>query len=462
MKKRINLILLECFLFLSSFAQTYQPTYFSKKDFLEDIDFLTQKVTHIHPAFLNPEFKQEWMHLHDSIISDINDSLSFNECYSCMVPLLSTLRDGHTGFFPSYSERIKFMQQGGTTFPFTVKLEGDKLFIDQYLSENRELNLEGLEILSINLIPSTLLLSKIRKLCESENLWMTNELAEKYFGIWFWMVFGEQKEYSLELSDPTDKISISLSPVVNNRYFELKNKYYPQNEEKRYDISFWDDNQYACMKIKSFADNTTLCSFLKYAFDTIRQTGCPNLLIDIRGNGGGNSQSVDSLMNYLTNKEYIQYSSIKLRISQEIKDYYLEKHRDVYEMIKALPVDSLFSFSDSLFVKTPVCQPNHFKGNIYVLTNEKTFSGAATFAGVTREYHLGTLIGQPTGGKIFYYGDFLVFKLPNTGLQFYVSPKEFVQFGGDDLNSGVKPDLELTNLNYTIPEIIDQIKGNLR
>jgi hypothetical protein len=41
-------------------AQDYIPTYFSKSEFDEDVRFLAQKVTGIHPKFLDRDFYGRW------------------------------------------------------------------------------------------------------------------------------------------------------------------------------------------------------------------------------------------------------------------------------------------------------------------------------------------------------------------------------------------------------------------
>ena len=107
--------------------------------------------------------------------------------------------------------------------------------------------------------------------------------------------------------------------------------------------------------------------------------------------------------------------------------------------------------SQDQITKHPKRNALSFNGNLYLLTNNTSFSAAATFAGLFKELKLGTIIGEETGGKISYYGDFWYNKTPNTEITFYVSPKLFIQYGGTDLNRGVIPD-------YLVQDKDDSIK----
>ena len=82
------------------------------------------------------------------------------------------------------------------------------------------------------------------------------------------------------------------------------------------------------------------------------------------------------------------------------------------------------------------------------------------FTGVIKSYRIGKIIGQDTGEKIHYYGDYLTFKLPHMNLEFVVSPKEFIQHGGENLDEGVSPDIRLCE-DYKTPEsLIRQLRFN--
>lgn len=202
------------------------------------------------------------------------------------------------------------------------------------------------------------------------------------------------------------------------------------------------------LKIKTFGDLDGFCAFADSAFTEIQKNGVKNLVIDVRNNGGGRSIVVDSLMNYINNKEYAQYRKIEMRISRELKERYKERYPDRYDWINNYSIDELVVPEQNLVLLRN--NKLRFSGNLFLLTNKTSFSAAATFAGIFKELNLGTIIGEETGGTIEYYGDYWFLKTPNTAITFFVAPKRFFQYGGTDSNRGVIPD-------YVIPDTGESI-----
>ena len=459
MKRNLLIVLLILYLQNLAFGQKYDPTYFSKQEIENDLQYLKEKVVSMHPKFLNKVYSENWQIKCDALLNNLADSISFNESFVAMSGLLAGIKDEHTSFNFSYDERRKYMLNGGVTMPFTICVKNNKLFINEYFGENQSHKLEGAELLSINSIESQKLLNDVRILAGTENSECGDQSVERLFGMCYWMLYGEAKEYHLKTAE-IDSV-VKVKAVSNSRYFELKNKYYPKLNQKAFDLKFSDKNELAILKIQSFYDTKKLASFFEYAFDTIAQNKCANLIIDVRDNPGGRSSAVDSLMNYLINKPYSQYSSISIRVSDEIKNNYKERRPEIYSLIADLPNDSLYQLNDSLFIHTPAYKTSQFRGNVFVLVNGRTLSAAATFAGVIRENKIGEIIGcKPTGGTIRYYGDYLTFELPNTGMKFVVSPKKFVQYGGENPDQGVILGILLDNDDCSIADLALKCKGN--
>jgi len=443
------------------YPQEYSPTYFSTAELQKDLRFLKKKVTSIHPKFEETSFYNKWVNQYNSVYLNIPDSISFNKFYSKAAPLMSMLKDGHSNFSFPYSERIKYMKNGGVTMPLTVKIKNDNIYIEKYFGETHEQNIDGLEILSVNGKPATDILKELQKFSGAKKASIINHNIEKYFGAYFWTVYGKFPQYNIEVLKDGKKKLLSFNPVTNSEYFKLRNKRYPKQKEEKYCLSFFEKNDFAYLKIKSFANIKTLSEFLEHTFDTIIENESKNLIIDLRNNFGGSSDGVDTLLSYLTNEQYRQYSSIGLRINNDVRRKYKNKQSGFYENIKNLENNTIFYYNDDLLNKRPGKRKNLFKGNVFVLVNDKTFSAASTFTGVVKEFALGEIIGQSeTGGTIEYFGDFLNFKLPNTRINFFISSKIFRQYGGEEINNGVSPDIVINeNREMEIPTIIEQIRN---
>lgn len=111
------------------------------------------------------------------------------------------------------------------------------------------------------------------------------------------------------------------------------------------------------------------------------------------------------------------------------------------------------------YLESPV-----FSDNIYVLTSSKTFSSASVFAATIKDYNIGQLIGEETGGLATHFGDLYEFKLPKSDLIAFVSHKYFIRPNGLDTHRGVVPDYNIHDLGdkYALDiaiEIIENLKG---
>ena len=92
-----------------------------------------------------------------------------------------------------------------------------------------------------------------------------------------------------------------------------------------------------------------------------------------------------------------------------------------------------------------------------ILTSLRTFSSASNFAQCFKNYKMGTIIGEKTGGWIVCYGDKVRTKLPITEMPLSISTKKFYTIGSADNDlHGIIPDIEIAAekaLEYTLTKI---------
>ncbi|MCC0694652.1 MULTISPECIES: S41 family peptidase [unclassified Clostridioides] len=149
------------------------------------------------------------------------------------------------------------------------------------------------------------------------------------------------------------------------------------------------------------------------------------LIIDIRGNSGGSDRYWKGIVSKLI-KNDIKIDGYRLyRNNNKIVKKYTNARNIKLEPIENLPVgvkknapkETLKNFSD--FEKTSyTINTNNdleFKGNIYLLVDEKVYSSSESFSMFCKETKFATLVGETTGGD----GggiDPVLFELKNSGL----------------------------------------------
>ena len=188
------------------------------------------------------------------------------------------------------------------------------------------------------------------------------------------------------------------------------------------------------MGLESFAD------FFEQAFTTFRERNLHTLVIDLRKNGGEDSRVGDMLVSYITDQPYRMFARIDAKLSKQALEWLRRYGEEILEDDIASAVGETVTGEPPL--ETPPPTSLRFGGDVFVLTSRCTASSATDFAAVVKDFGLGTVVGEETGGLPTDFGDSIIFTLPETGLELRVSYKYFVRPGGFDDGRGVLPDCE--------------------
>ena len=462
--KKLTIIILSIFS-VSVFGQV-NYTYYSKAEVQQDLSFAFEKLISIHPLFLDKDELIHYQNKFSAVKETLKDNMTQNEVYLCLAPLFASLNDGHTGVLVPTDQRVQYINAGGKAFPFFVNIVDDSIYVSFYCGNDTSLFSEGEQILKINRIDATKMVHDMELLVAGKSTAIKHKEISNKFRLLIWMLYGFEQNYKLTIKNNQYEIREITIPGITSAEFMQNMKRMPKTNHNNFVLSTNRRNETAVMEIKSFGDLNGFCAFADSAFTEIKESRIKNLVIDIRNNGGGRSIVVDSLMNYITDKAYFQYKIIEIRISSELREHYKGRYLDRLDWINSYAIDDLVVPKSNLTV--PQKKNLRYNGNLFLLTNNTTFSAAATFAGIFKELELGTIIGEETGGTIAYYGDFWFLKTPNTGITFYVSPKRFIQFGGTENDRGVFPyylisdkDDSIMDFTYKMIERKQQNANNL-
>jgi C-terminal processing protease CtpA/Prc len=154
------------------------------------------------------------------------------------------------------------------------------------------------------------------------------------------------------------------------------------------------------------------------------------IAIDVRQNGGGNSNVVDEFLRYIDVPDYYSYSG-------EVR----ETADSLAQRGGKGPIGyRRYGRSRKVNQKQEGTAP--FTGEIYILTCNHTFSSGNWFAVIFQDNGIGKVLGEPTGNAPSSYGDTLRFTLPESGYSFTLSYKKWV-----------RPDPEKDPADTVVPDI---------
>ncbi|MFC3747505.1 S41 family peptidase [Paenibacillus sp. GCM10012306] len=214
------------------------------------------------------------------------------------------------------------------------------------------------------------------------------------------------------------------------------------------------ENEAAYLGIRSFDTKFMKCDATEIRNFLTQVKDYDSLIIDIRGNGGGNSSYWSNYIVPLLIQEPITYNTYYLYRGGTFADEFLNARGILSlepianienEHLPALPPEAttLFkSYTKETNVFEPV-NPVGFKGDIYLLVDNFVFSASEGFAAFAKGTDFATIIGGRTGGDGLGIDPLLV-ALPNSGFVFRFSFQMGLSSDGS-CNEEVKttPDVEV-------------------
>ncbi len=453
----------------------------SPEELKYDLDFLIQTLEDVHPDLYRYTPQEEIYKMKQDIEEDLSEPLTRLEFYRKVAPLVTRIGDGHTYITYPVEELNEYINGGGRLFPLDVRIIGERLFVVvDYTGEIPP----GAEILKINGFSISQLIEELTKYVSGEKLSYRIESVNTNFRALLWFAYSWE-EFNITYLSPSGKalqkpIKGMTWNELTRKAQELQKEFAKEEKEEDskkiqypyYSYASMPELKTGVIDFRAFQDPEKFNLFLEETFRKIKEEEIEHLIIDIRNNSGGNSTLGDALLDYLTDKPWRQFSKIELKVSKQIKEYYKdplpalkkiypesyesmyqasrEWYRSVYQEISSLPEGEVFSSSPELI--EPSENPLRFHGKLYVLIGSHTFSSAVNFAATVKDYGIGTLIGEETGGLPTHFGDIYPFWLPNTDLPAGVSHKKFYRPSGIDDGRGVLPDIEVTT---TLEDVLE-------
>lgn len=380
------------------YTQTTTPSrLISSNEALADLAFCTKTLLKAHPQCrdsfpmeTNIKFKQA----HNKITE--KDSISIIDLYILLQSACASLNDAHTKVcltnhsnkYADYYQCDEILSINGNTYHQIVDstshlISSETTKWTEYLINNRLRSYEGL--LSLGYNPNK----------------------------------GIEVTYRIDSSIVTKKYSGKDYNTINFNKHSL-------SSERIGFYSLPDSNSIAYLKLENCYYYTLLQRYnfntgLKNMFSEIKSRSIDNLILDLRGNPGGNMAIIYEFFKYLPVQKYdipvASYRRGPLLIKMKSHKINSQYKKYIYE------------------------------GNIYVLTSLSTFSGGMHFADCLQGNNLATIIGESPANAATCYSNIAPYILPNSKLSLHVSTTRYNRVNPKDSNAFIKPDIECKAIN---------------
>ena len=402
---------------------------FEPRQLKEDFQIARRALEEAHPGLYRYTKKAELDRIFDAAEKSLDHPMDFYEFYRVMALPIAAIKCGHTDIDLSpdarqETERLPWL-------PFDVKVLGCKVHIFRDYAKGGAL--AGKEIQSINGMPAARILSAMLAAESQDGDIPTSrqEVISQHFGLNLVVLLGLRAPYEVVVagsgSDPLT--TVELVGLKHRDLVKMSKTLYPQDKGRSQfaDLKFLDDGQIAHLTYSAFGENVQEGqAFMKRSFEAIRSTGSRAMILDLRGNLGGENELGALLLSYLVHTPFRYYDDLIVKRMSGGYDFakYADDGRpyNVPEGMVQLRADGkMHIVTDPLSGLQRPAEPT-FAGPVYLLINGRCFSTAAEFLTEVHLHHRATFIGEESAGA--YYGnnsgEVPRITLPNSKLGLYL------------------------------------------
>ncbi|MEO1653231.1 MAG: S41 family peptidase [Bacteroidota bacterium] len=461
-----------------------------------DIDFLEKAMTEIHPGIYRynspDEIKQHFKGLRASLYEGISEA----EFMKKMAQMVVKIRCGHTYLNPwNMKKSIRQRLFGGETFfPLGFRIIDKRFYVTYNTSEVEDIK-AGAEILSINGISTQVIYDSLYTIGRSDGNNFSpipNYLSLKDFRERGWEAFDLY--YPLFFPLKTTDFAITYlnagkKTILKANLQGLSKKERAQRLVKRYGEDILDQKkwrldlsnpQVAVMRLGTFAiwnwKDFDHKKWFADAFAQINTKKIPNLIVDIRGNGGGLGEPKDELISYLIREKLICGQESKVLIRATKVDPILKPYSDTWVKVifEGLPSEMYRKYNEDFYelLEKSECQDispkeKGYRGNVYLFGGPSNVSATFNLLNQAKQNKFGKFIGSTSGGNQqgINGGDYIFFYLPYSGMEVDI-PLKFFSWLDNPPDTGVAPDVEISyrpadlaeNRDPFLEYVLEQIK----
>jgi len=440
----------------------------------QDLSILYSSWINLHPGLYRYNAPEDIRQSFKVLNSKCTDSLDARKFYLLLSQLAQTIKCGHTYLNPlnlsKESQAIVLPLKYIIPLFFEV-LSEKRIIITHNPTSNNAIE-RGDEIISINNIATKRIIDSLLTVSRSDgknsigkkinNINETPDEADAYslFDIYFPLFFptksskfkieirkyGSQKRYIYNLEAET----------LNERINAYENKFGKVSVgERTWDYKILNKNT-AYAKFGTFAFWNSEFNEERYVdsifINLLKKPEIKNLIIDIRGNEGGDNTG-NYILSYVTSKKIgCDDPDRTCYRYQKIPDSLL-KYLDTWDNSFKKPKDTTKYFLNEIGLyeennTANSCdyinpKPSRFKGKVYLLINAKNSSAGYEMARNFRTAKIGKIVGETTGGSQqgINGGEFFFLQLPNSKLE--IDLPLIYAYHPNKPDQGIIPDYEI-------------------
>ncbi len=375
--------------------------------------------------------------------TQLNDSLTEPAFRKILAYVTAKINCGHTSIRSSkawskYSDTVR----AGKMFPLSMKLWNDTMLVTANLNRKDSILRRGTQVTRLNGKTVPQLTDTLFRYISTDGYNRTHKyqtLSNRgYFGALYTLLYGPSEKYELEYTDSTGTTRQVTIPVYNpaadtaGRLALRPPAKIPRpsrRERKRQAIStirllkIDTVNHSAMMTLSTFTRGYGLRKFFRQSFRALRENRITHLIVDVRGNGGGNVNTSTLLTKYITDRPFKLADSLYAVRKQSPYYRYIQNHhwnKLFISFFAHKKKDGYYHFGYFERHSFKPKQQHHFNGKTYIVTGGNSFSATTLFTSALLKQENVLVVGEETGGGAYGNTAWLIpdVTLPETGVRF--------------------------------------------
>jgi hypothetical protein len=442
-------------------SKPYSPAKkFSPKELEEDYSLFRAALEESHPSLYWYTPKDSMDYYFEVGKSKLKDSLTESGFRYVMAYVISKIRCGHTAVRASRGA-AGFPFSQGSSFPLFVKAWPDTVVVTANLNRKDSNITRGVILKSIDGKPINFIVDSMFSFLSTDGYNTTHKYQTlsngSTFRTLYAVIFGLKQRTPVEFIDTAGRLQTATLSLYNPRADTPRTVTRPvqtlsRKERKRFELESMRSLRIdtalnaAFMEVNTFTKGSKLRSFFRRSFKEIKKKNVLNLVIDLRGNGGGSVVLSNLLTKYIADKPFVIADSLyALKRSSAYGKYRNNRFFNwlFLQFLTKKRRDDKYHFRLYEGKKFKPKGSNHFDGTTYILTGGNTFSAASLVAKTVREQEDVMVVGEETGGGAYGNTAWLIpdVTLPNTGVRFRLPLFRLVIDKGEQKGSGVQPEV---------------------
>lgn len=373
--------------------------------------------------------------------------------------VISKTRCGHTAARPS-KELGQVIGQN-SLFPLYIKAWPDTVVVTANLNRKDSNIIRGVVLKRLDNRPIQQVVDSLFSFLSTDGYNLTHKYQTLSNGGTFRnlyaSVFGLKPRMPIEYIDTLGKVRTGMLSLYNPRADTPRIsrpavKPPSKRERRRYELEAMRNLRIdtalntAFLEVNTFIKGFGLRGFFKRSFKEIEKKQIPNLVIDMRGNGGGSVVLSNLLTKYIADKPFsIADTLFATKRSSRYGRYQNNRFFNwlFLRFLTKKKEDGYYHFSLYEGKKFKPKQKYNFNGTTYILTGGNTFSAATLFAKSLKGQDDVIVVGEETGGGAYGNTAWLIpdMTLPNTGVRFRLPLFRLVIDKAEEKGRGVTPEV---------------------